>query len=406
MIQNVIVIIAVLIAGAILFSKRLQKSKTWRATVTPLASIIGSGFLVAAPLMADNVGDYAIFVMATLIVLAYFVGSAIRFNIRYLEPILAQRNNQSVIHTFSEISQITLTVAYFISVAYYLNLLSAFLLNGMGISSHFTADCITTGILLLIGFLGWIRGLSIFENIEKYAVGVNFAMIGGLLLGLLYFNFNSFLDGEWRLLTHEPNINLNTFRVLLGLLIVVQGFETSRFLGAEYSAELRIKTMKKAQIISGIIYLVFIVLITELFRNLQGTAGVTGIIQVSGIIALILPVCLTISAVGSQFSAAIADTAGAGGLIGEVSRKRIKIKYAYPLIALVAIAITWGANVYTIICYASRAFALFYAFQCLLAFFVAFQSPKNKHRFVRLLLFGFLFILCLMAVIFGLSSEG
>jgi hypothetical protein len=42
----VIIIFALLLAGHLAFSKRLGTSSNWKATVTPLASIMGSGFLV------------------------------------------------------------------------------------------------------------------------------------------------------------------------------------------------------------------------------------------------------------------------------------------------------------------------------------------------------------------------
>jgi len=44
---------------ALLFLPALRNSDDWRATVTPLASIIGSGFLVVAPLLGYAVGSSA-----------------------------------------------------------------------------------------------------------------------------------------------------------------------------------------------------------------------------------------------------------------------------------------------------------------------------------------------------------
>ena len=50
---NSIVVIAVATVALIgLFLPRVVGSTKWRATVTPLASIIGSGFLILAPLLA------------------------------------------------------------------------------------------------------------------------------------------------------------------------------------------------------------------------------------------------------------------------------------------------------------------------------------------------------------------
>ena len=77
MLNAVIVIVALLLAGYLALSKRLAASSNWKATVTPLASIMGSGFLVSAPLLAGIVGNLAVVCMAMLLMLAYAVGGAI-----------------------------------------------------------------------------------------------------------------------------------------------------------------------------------------------------------------------------------------------------------------------------------------------------------------------------------------
>jgi len=53
---NILVIIAVLCAGAVLLSPHLAKARLWRAAITPLASIIGSGFLVIGPILHGAFG--------------------------------------------------------------------------------------------------------------------------------------------------------------------------------------------------------------------------------------------------------------------------------------------------------------------------------------------------------------
>ena len=83
----IIIVVALALGGYLAFSRRLTVSSNWKATVTPLASIMGSGFLVSAPLLAGIVGNLAVVCMALLLVLAYMVGGAIRFNIRHFEPI-------------------------------------------------------------------------------------------------------------------------------------------------------------------------------------------------------------------------------------------------------------------------------------------------------------------------------
>jgi hypothetical protein len=43
MLNAVIILVAVALAGYLALSKRLAASSDWKATVTPLASIMGSG---------------------------------------------------------------------------------------------------------------------------------------------------------------------------------------------------------------------------------------------------------------------------------------------------------------------------------------------------------------------------
>jgi hypothetical protein len=396
-----IIILALAVAAFLTFSPRLAKSSGWKATVTPLASIMGSGFLVSAPLLAGIVGNLALFCMALLLGLAYLVGGAIRFNIQHFEPI--ENKGHGPAQDIAFLSRVVLVAAYFISVTYYLQLLAAFLLNALDIDSLFLSHLITTALLVLIAGIGMWRGLDELATVEKYAVSLNLGMIGALLVALVVYNFKLLIGGEWTLPAISSVIDFKDLRVLLGLLIVVQGFETSRYLGSQYPAQLRISTMRTAQILSAGIYLVFIGLSTVLFRDGMG-ADVTAIITMTLPVAIVLPVLLSIAAIGSQFSAAVADSSGAGGLLEDITHHKLPVRYGYLLILLVTVALTWATDVNGIIAYASRAFALFYMLQCLVAFFVALQLKDLNHRLPRLLKFAFLAVICLLVFVLGIPS--
>ncbi len=396
-----IIIVALVLAGYLAFSRRLAASANWRATVTPLASIMGSGFLVSAPLLAGIVGNLAVLCMALLLVLAYMVGGAIRFNIRHFEPIENQGHGPA--QDISALSRLVLIGAYFISVTYYLKLLAAFAFKTVGIHSEVAADVMTTVLLLAIGATGMWRGLKSLESVERYAVALNLGMIGALLVSLAIYNLQLVLNGEWALPSISSDIDLHDLRVLLGLLIVVQGFETSRYLGDEHPAEQRIATMRSAQLISTVIYLVFIALATVLFHGGLG-ADVTAIIGMIKPVAIVLPVLIAVAAIGSQFSAAVADTEGAGGLIEDITEHKITPRYAYLLILIITVVLTWSTNVNEIIAYASRAFALYYALQSAVAWVVARQMKELEHRSLRLARFAFLAVVCFLVFAFGIPS--
>jgi hypothetical protein len=258
-------------------------------------------------------------------------------------------------------------------------------------------------LLLAIGGIGMWRGLKELEAVEKYAVAFNMGMIGALLVSLAVYNVQMVLGGTWALPSISSVIDFHDLRVLLGLLIVVQGFETSRYLGDEHPAEQRIATMRTAQLMSTAIYLLFIALATVLFHDGLG-ADVTAIIGMTKPVAVVLPVLLAVAAIGSQFSAAVADNAGAGGLIEDITHRRAPIRYAYLLILLVTVLLTWSTNVNEIIAYASRAFALYYTLQCAVAWVVAFQERNLRRRSMRLVMFAFLAVMCLLVFALGIPS--
>lgn len=401
MLNVVIIAIALLLAAYLAFSRRLAGSSNWNATVTPLASIMGSGFLVSAPLLAGTVGNLAVICMGMLLLLAYMVGGAIRFNIRHFEPI--ENDGHGPAQDTAFLSRVVLIGAYFISVTYYLQLLAAFLLNTFDVDSQLWAHVITTTLLVIIAGIGMWRGLSELGAVEKYAVALNLGMVGALLVALAVYNVKLFVGGEWALSSVSSVIDFHDIRVLLGLLIVVQGFETSRFLGSEYPAPQRIATMRAAQLLSAAIYLVFIALTTVLFHQGLG-ADVTAIIKMTAPVAVVLPILLSVAAIGSQFSAAVADSSGAGGLIEDITHKKLPVRYAYLLILMVTVALTWATDVNSIIAYASRAFALFYMLQCVVAFLVARQLKDLDRRSLRLATFASLAVICFLVFALGIPS--
>jgi hypothetical protein len=386
---------AISVAAYLALSRRLGRSESWSAMLTPLASIMGSGFLVSAPLLAHEVGYLAAPCMAALLVLAYGVGGVLRFNIRHFEPV--EHAGPGPAQILAHLSRIVLAAAYFISITYYLQLLAAFALHFAGVESPGAARWVTTSLLAAIGAAGMWRGLAMFERIEKYFVSVNLGVIGALLVALFVHNAEVFRAGTWSLPDIPSGIDGHGLRVLLGLLIVVQGFETSRYLGSQHPAELRIRTMRQAQIVASIIYVLFLSSATLLYRDDLG-ADVTAIITMVTPVAFVLPVMLSVAAIGSQFSAAVADTSGAGGLVEDLTSGRVPRRYLYLLILIITVALTWETNVNEIISYASRAFALYYTLQCLVAALVAGRSA-------RLVYFGLLAAICLSVFLFGLPAE-
>jgi hypothetical protein len=393
--------------AAWLFSPQVRQSTRWQATITPLASIIGSGFLVAAPLIAVIVGKAAPFAMLAIVLLAYGIGGIIRFNIRHLEPLLSSHTpTPRHIWLVEKTSGLALSFAYIVSVTFYLRLLSSFVLHGAGHNIQLYANFLTTAVLLLIGFTGFTRGLRALERLELYSVTVKLAIIAALILGLGMFDAASFGDVFSNEIQVKDHNLFHQFRLLAGILLIVQGFETSRYLGAGYDADTRIYTMRQAQFISGVIYVVFVLLALPLLTHLVGTnPDETAIIELARLVSPILPAMLIVAAVMSQFSAAVADTVGGGGLMAENTGDKLDVRRSYLVITFAAIALVWFADIFQIISIASRAFAFYYLLQAINAWLAAGKCLCGWRCCLERIRFGAFILILSFVVIFGHAAE-
>ncbi|WP_319774681.1 hypothetical protein [Breoghania sp.] len=374
--DDTLIVVAV-IAFAVLISGPVRRNRNWLATVTPLASIIGSGFLVSVPLLASAIGIWAIPAVIGLTLLAFLIGGAIRYNIRYGEPEFESVEAGHPLKSFETMSHLVLIGAYFISVAYYLVLLAAFGLKLLGWADPLLGKVVATVIISSICLLGATKGLRGVERAEVFTVSANLAAIAALLAGLVIFGTALPQGYSWTAAAMPHHFDWNSLRFLMGLLIIVQGFETTRFMGDLYDGETRIKAMTRAQIVSSIVYVIFFLLMIPLFPFFTSTADVAGFIGVIGRVTPWLPFIVTAGAIASQFSASVADSIGASELVSDTTHKHITPRHAYVVIGAVAVSVIWATDVVSIVSLASRAFALFYALQCIVAVLVARSRGDN-----------------------------
>ncbi len=395
---NLAIMSAVLVVALLLWSKRVRNTISWRAMTTPLASIIGSGFLVLGPILDSEYGRYAPLVMAALCLGAYLFGAAIRYNMRHLDIPGGSSDRFSLV--LDSAASWSLGFAYIISVAYYLNLLGAFGVSLTPVNNPESARILTSAVFVIILFVGWSKGFKSLESMEYFSVTTKLAIIAGLLLGLgLYFAqkaqagaliFNPMAQTGWGAVT-----------LAFGLIVTVQGFETSRYLRDEYDEKTLIRSMKGAQWLSSLIYMVYIILMVYVFERGELELKETAIVDMMLVVAPILPVLLVAAALAAQFSAAVADTSGCGGLVAKLTAHRVSPRLAYLVLTLLGLGLTWFANVFQIISYASRAFALYYTLQACLA---ARTALRNDDRLTAAG-FGLLAVLGLLIILFGQSVE-
>lgn len=398
-ILNYLTVALSLIALMLLAGRRLRQSPQWRATVTPLASIIGSGFLIVAPLLHSVLGKWALAGMISLSILAYAIGAVIRFNIHYAENYL-ENNQRDGIARLETLSQWVLGIAYAISVAFYTSLFIAFLVDRLGVVDPTLMRWATTVLLLFVMTVAWRRGAHGLETIELIAVTLKLAIIIGVLIALA--SYDIMTGTQW--FQHEaikPLSRWDTFAMLAGMLMVTQGFETARFMGAHYSSAVRIKAVRYSQLIAIVIYVIFIGVTCPIFLEFPIVElNETTISQTLGQVVMVLPVMLLIAATSSQLSAALADTIGGGGLLKELIPIRLPDNVFYMGIVVIAIVLIWSANVFEIINYASKGFAAYYLLQVLITIALLRKQKINLNK-LGLLAGCYLLVAILLFVVFA-----
>ena len=402
-----ITIMAVLIAAGVaayLSFGRFARGETWRATVTPLASIIGSGFLICGPLLAREFGSAAILAMAALLAIAYAVGAVVRFNIVHVENIAPKLTLNDPMAWAMRAAQVMLAIAYAVSVAYYLKLLAEFTMKPLAVPEAWhglVANALVTLIILALTALTFSGDIRKIEHAAHASVSVKLGIIGGMLAALALWWIGR--DGP-PLVLPPAEVKWSGIPLLLGLLITVQGFETSRYMGDHYDQATRVRTMHYAQWLSSAIYLAFLALLTPFLTQAREAEGVAGILDIMELVAPIMGVFVLVGAVSSQLSAAIADSIGSGGLLVEVSRRKLSVRNAFIAASALSIAVVWLTDPFSVIALSSRAFALFYAIQALLALWVSFRTGAGSTA-ARI---GFVLVglVCVVAALAGAPAEG
>ena len=128
-----------------------------------------------------------------------------------------------------------------------------------------------------------------------------------------------------------------------------------------------------------------------------------GILDIMALVAAPMIAIVLIAAIASQLSAAVADSIGSGGLVSELSRRKLSLPLAFSLAAALAIGVVWLTDPVQVVALSSRAFALFYACQCGLALLVSAKTGAGS-IFQRS---GFIVIglVCLTAALIGAPAE-
>jgi hypothetical protein len=367
------------------------------ATSTPLSSIFGSGFLIIVPILAGAVGSYSVLAMAAVCALAFAVGSVIRFNIKHAEPVLAGTPGEATL-SFERSSDLALVLAYVISVCLYVHILAAFVLGGFHADSELNENLVTTAVIAVIVAIGVTKGLKMLDVLEQWGLYVTLLIIVLLIFGFAHYDWTVWQSASGitlvKALKHTP---WEILTIVAGTLIVVQGFETTRYLGDSFDPDVRVSASRWSQIISTAVYLVFVAVALPVVHTLNGKYDDNSLIALVGVAVALLAVPLIVAAALSQFSAAVADTLAATGNMQESTHGHLKAKWGCILVGGGAIALTWSADTLEIVALASRAFAFYYMLQCLVAITVSKSTVQRVGMALIAIALGFITVFAVPA---------
>ena len=232
------------------------RSRVLVATVTPLASIFGSGFLIIVPVLERTLGALAVVGAAGVCVVAWLVGTAIRHCVRVVEPLAASGELDRATRRLERLADAVIVVAYVISVALYLRIMAeyvvSFAVDGGSSSAERVLACAAVALIVAVGVLRGFHGLDLLERAALIAVLILTTLLGG---ALLIDDARALFDTGLRL-PPVPDVGVgNVLLILGGIVITVQGFETIRYLGDEYDAQTRIFASRVAQAVAASIYI-------------------------------------------------------------------------------------------------------------------------------------------------------
>jgi len=150
--------------------------------------------------------------------------------------------------SFERSSDLALILAYVISVCLYLHILSAFVLGSLHLDTDLNENLLTTAVIAVITTIGMTRGLKTLDVLEEWRLWVTLLIIALLLLGFAWYDW-----GAWRSttgivpVTALPHTAWQSLTIVAGTLIVVQGFETPRYLADNFDTDTRVSASRWPQ---------------------------------------------------------------------------------------------------------------------------------------------------------------
>ena len=288
-----------------------------------------------------------------------------------------------------------------VNVAYYAQLLMTLVWLPLG--DLYSPGLVAATAALLLGVLaiyGFAKGLFALNDLGNKSTAFNLSAIAAVLVAFATYNVQRLVGGG----VHWPHFNApadaEAFRKLLGLFVLVQGFESSRYIGAYFSAKERVTTMRSAQYISSAVYVLFVASSLILFATVKAPHNVTAIFEVSKQVSAFLPFLIMAAALGSQLSAIVNDTETRTEMLATQVGDRLPRRWTFPLFLVPAILVVLLTEVSSVVALASRVFAAYYLSQALIAGRLAWRAKE----WAWVAFFGGIALAMAAVAVFGLPS--
>jgi hypothetical protein len=365
------VAVIVLVGLAIvLYSKRVQQSERYQATVVPLANIMDVGFIVMSPGIILLSGYAAPLFLFGICLVAIATGFAIAYNIRHYEPLIG---TDDPVNKVGRVARIALVVASVTNIAYYTLLLTGLLLWPLGIYSDTNlaiGGTVILGALIVVGLAG---GMDKLNTLGDRTTAFNLSAVIAVVAAFVTYNIQEAVAGTLNFPPVETTMGADDFRKIIGLFALVQGFEAARYVGSRFAAEERISTMRIAQIISSVVFVLFVASALILFVEVQTDFSQTSIFKVSDELGDFMPWLILLAAIGSQTSAIVNATMSRSDMLVDFKVPR---KTTFLILLVPAIAIFLLTDINQAVALASRVFAVYFVLQALMALILA-RRDKN-----------------------------
>jgi hypothetical protein len=348
-----------------LYRPRVQQSQTYQAMVVPLANIMDVGFIVMSPAIVLLAGFAAPLVMLGICLLAIATGFAIAYNIRHYEPL---EHTDDPVNRVAHVSRWALTFASVINIAYYTLLLITLVLWPLELYS--VTNLAIGGVVLLVALIvvGMAGGMDWLNNLGNKTTAFNLSAVVAVVTAFIVYNIQEWLGGRWDLGETEVMISGEDFRKIIGLFAIVQGFEAARYIGARFGKELRITTMRLAQVISSVVFVVFVASVLILYVQVQTDFSGESIFIVADEVGDFMPWLILLAAIGSQTSAIINATMSRSDMLVDHKMPR---RWTFVVLLGPAIAVFLLVDITEAVALASRVFAAYFLLQAVIAWILA-----------------------------------